>query len=435
MTWKFETSSSIDFISPKLNSFTAKWKHDDRSFEKKLGVFDPPMFKGSIVQDMNVKSTSYPLTVYFDGYDNFDKADKFWKALNTESGVWTITHPTKGNLELQLVSAKEVVNPIDNGNFTQFDTVWLEPAKINNIISSPALSAMTLLSVLNSITDAIAQVQQLKSDLYAAVQSGLNAINNIVGFANSVMTTLAALDNQIKDLWSSAQYTLTNAMSLFQSTPSDSTVQSDLCNALADVVMLPLEVNSDYSNRFSVYSDMITDLTGIVPTASANSTNIISDVEMNYNTIIFLEFGIIASLLSLCRIIVTSDYKTRADVLSAMDNLTTTFNSTINVLETAQSLFQGQDIDFQYFSQSQSYTNLENTFSLVMQYLISQFFNLASEKRFTLKSRRSPIEITATEYTTGNFDDNYELFITSNNLNGNEILLLQPGREIVIYVQ
>lgn len=92
------------------------------------------------------------------------------------------------------------------------------------------------------------------------------------------------------------------------------------------------------------------------------------------------------------------------------------------------------DIDKQFYSLSNSYTNLNNTFSLTMQYLISQFFNLKTEKRFTIKKPRSPIEITCTEYGgLGDNDENYDLFISSNQLQGDEILLLQTGKEVVIY--
>jgi hypothetical protein len=92
------------------------------------------------------------------------------------------------------------------------------------------------------------------------------------------------------------------------------------------------------------------------------------------------------------------------------------------------------DINKQYIANSQNYTSIQKTFSLTMQYLISQFFNLKSEKRFTLKNPRSPLEITVTEYgSLGENEENYQLFIDSNQLSGKEILILPAGKEIVIY--
>jgi hypothetical protein len=88
------------------------------------------------------------------------------------------------------------------------------------------------------------------------------------------------------------------------------------------------------------------------------------------------------------------------------------------------------DIDRQYFANSLNYTAVQNTFSLTIRYLLSQFYNTSSEKRFTLKKDRSPLEITCTEY--GDIEK-YDLFIESNQLSGDEVLLLKAGREVVIY--
>lgn len=93
------------------------------------------------------------------------------------------------------------------------------------------------------------------------------------------------------------------------------------------------------------------------------------------------------------------------------------------------------DIDKQYFSQTATYTSIVNLYTIAMQLLLSQFYNLKTEKRITLKTPRSPIEITVTEYGSLGIDDfYYNLFLTSNNLTGSEILLLPAGKEVVIYV-
>lgn len=87
MSWMNETREEITFRSPSYvksqggglieaaksaafgvaGEFVALWRNNERTFEKKLGMFDPPHFQGTIVQDLGVKSTLYPLTVYFDG--------------------------------------------------------------------------------------------------------------------------------------------------------------------------------------------------------------------------------------------------------------------------------------------------------------------------------------------------------------------------------
>jgi len=425
MSWLNQTREYITFLSPEDNVFVALWKNNERSVEKKLGIFDPPKFKGSIIQDLDVKSVSYPLTIYFDGPSHYDTANKFFKACQDEKGQWEVTHPTKGGLILQLVSVKELINPIDDGNFTVFETNWLEPANIERLVSPDELANSVLLKTLNAISDGITQIQQLRSDLYSAIQAAANMINTIANLAKNAFSEIAATEQIVNDAWQSAQSSVTALLAIFQADASDTDNQANVSNALSDVVTLPLETNDDYSSRNSFYSDYTDSLLAAAPLG-----NTIED----FNKVIFMEFSIITILVSMCRIIVTSTFKTRSEIIIAMDNLTVRFNDTINALETIQENFEGLDIDLQYFSQSQTWTTIQNLFSLTMQYLLTQFFNSNVEKILTLKNARSPIEITVTEYTDGDFETNYDLFLNSNDLHGNDILLLPAGREIKIYV-
>ncbi len=421
MTWESSTREQVLFVSPELNVFSALWKNNERSLEKKLGVFDPPKFKGSIVQDMDVKSVSYPLTVYFDGLNHQKDADKFFKACQNEKGQWEVTHPTKGQLILQLVSVREIIDPTETGSYTVFETQWLEPANIDRLISAPELGALVLLEILDAISDGIAQLQQLRSDLYAAVQGALNMINKVAGLANSIMSELAATQNLINDAWNEAKNTLTNLQTVFKSDPASEEIQNKIGQALVDVVSIPLEANDNYDTRIDYYDELANALYSEAPTGKN---------EEDYNKALFFEISMIAILISGARIIVTSNFKTRSEIISAIEKVQELWNDIIASIDGIQENFENVNIDKQYFGNSQAYTSLVNTYTLTMQYLLSQFFNLATEKRFIIKNRRSPLEVCVTEYGS---IDYYDLFIESNELSGDEILLLNPGREVVIY--
>jgi len=278
-----------------------------------------------------------------------------------------------------------------------------------------------LLEILDAISDGIAQLQQLRSDLYAAVQGALNMINKVAGLADSVMSELAATQNLINDAWNEAKNTLNNLLSVFQSDPTDPEIQGEIAQALIDVVAIPLEANDNYDTRIDYYDELANELYSEAPTGS--------DPE-DYNKALFFELSMIAILISGARIIVTSNFKTRSEIISAIEKVQESWNDIIASIDGIQENFENVDIDKQYFGNSQAYTSLVNTYTLVMQYLLSQFFNLATEKRFIIKNRRSPLEVCVTEYGS---IDYYDLFIESNELSGDEILLLNPGREVVIY--
>ena len=126
MTWIDRLSPTIDLTSPDGNIFDALWRNGPRSLTKKLGIFEFPGVKGAVVQDLDVGPTRWPLVIFFDGEDNDKEGTRFFKACK-ERGLWTIIHPVKGSLELQLISATELIDPVESGNITRFETEWIEP--------------------------------------------------------------------------------------------------------------------------------------------------------------------------------------------------------------------------------------------------------------------------------------------------------------------
>ncbi len=423
MTWRNEANRTIKFTSPQGKEFEPLWRENERTFEKQLGVFDAPGVKKSLVQDLESKSVQYPLTVYFQGYDHYAEANDFFKRLFTERGQWAVIHPTKGFLSLQLVSCKEKIAPMSTGNYTEFDTTWIEPGIAERVISLEELLAAILTRALNAIDDAVTQLQQLRADLYAAVTSVLNTINAVMGIVDNILAEIAALDSMVSELYEEAKNTLNNALDAFADDPSDPELVADLAEALADLVSVPVSASTDFSTRFSAYSSFADEVAGLAPEYTT---------PVDYNQVLAQELSISSLLIAVARVVATSSFTTRSQVVSAIDNLTTIFNSCVAALDDVQEQFSALDIDLQYYSQSAAYGSLQALFATCIKYLMSQFYSLAAEKRFTLARERSPLEITVTEY--GSLDY-YDLFLTSNNLSGNDILLLPAGREVVIYAQ
>jgi hypothetical protein len=330
MTWETETREQVLFISPEGNIHTALWRANDRSIEKKLGIFDPPKFRGSFIQDMDIKSTSYPLTIYFEGFDHYKKANKFFDSMKNEVGQWQVNHPTKGNLVLQLVSAKELINPIENANYTAFDTEWLEPANVNILILPDEFAALALLEIINAIADAITQLKQLRADLYAAVQAIANMVNKISGLANSVMSELAITNSMINDEWNQAKNSLDTLITTFQTDPTDPETLEDLGNAVINVIAIPLQANSNYDIRFDYYNTFLAKMIAETPAGTGPE---------DYNKALFYELGIVGVMISASRIIITSEFKTRSEIISAMEKVTTLYNDCINSLDEIQERF------------------------------------------------------------------------------------------------
>ena len=66
---------------------------------------------------------------------------------------------------------------------------------------------------------------------------------------------------------------------------------------------------------------------------------------------------------------------------------------------------------------------------------LSYVFDLKIETRFVLGKYETPMNLTVQEYgTLGAGDENLDLFISTNNLHGDNVILLPPGFEVVVYV-
>jgi len=100
----------------------------------------------------------------------------------------------------------------------------------------------------------------------------------------------------------------------------------------------------------------------------------------------------------------------------------------------SQELFEDQDIENQHFSQEQSHNETMLLTRQAVDFLLQSSFNLKVERRFKLDRPRAPVEIAIIEYGgPGENDANIDLFIESNKLKGNQILLLPALTEVLVY--
>lgn len=420
MSWANETKDEIVLKSPDGNEFTAKWRADARTIEKKLGIFSIPKFDGDIVQDMGIKSTIYPLTIYFDGMFHHFFANRFMQAMK-ERGQWEVVHPVEGALILQPIKFSENIDTVEE-NVTEFQTEWIEPANVERLIS-PAEYASSILSTIQVLAEDITAIlSQLRADVYSLVNATINIMNGIGGAMNNLIQELTATQALAYESYQTAKAAFNSALANY----GIGSEPDDMASAQIDMAIIPTETSTDFSNRFAYYQMLSENLLKFVPATTT---------EEDFNTIVGLEFGVSLSLMAVAQITATSVFNSRSEIITAIENLTTILNDTISAIEEIQDNFSGLRIDKQYYSSTHTYTSLINVYTLCFQYLISQFYNLKIEKRITLKKARSPLEITVTEYgSLGKDDENYDLFLNSNELTADEIFLLPQKKEVVIYV-
>lgn len=439
--WRDRLASEIVLLSPEGNEFNAKWIGDSSTIPKKLGVLNFPKVKGAITQDMDVGATLRPITFFFEGTNNDTETRAFMQATK-ENGPWEITHPVHGFLGLQLATVTEHTRPIENGNITEINTEWIEG--IDPLLLK---TARELKGIVDSRADAL--------DINAAQQFANNILATSEGLRGSIESTTDGIE-RVTDLFLGPLFTtsdaLDNAVDAIQNGITDThnaTIlkANELAGQIKNLINLPLFSNNQLDSRVSAYGLLIGALSDQLPGGSESVLPDTASDQAKINSIATLELALSAALASLGRVITTSAVspnnlgpddtgalQTKTQAIKAVTDLTDLFNDLTNNLETAQELFDTNDIDNQFFSQSESFTDAVLLVHEAIEYLLTIAFDLSVERSFVLEKPRCPVEITITEYgDLGEGDSNFDLFIRSNNLQGQDILLLPAGRQVVVY--
>lgn len=412
MSWRDRLRQEVSLTSPLGSTFSALWRGNDRSIEKSLGRFKYPGVKGEKIQDLEVGAGRYPLTIYFEGEDHDLEADRFFEACG-ESGAWSITHPVRGDIALQLISVTERITPVENGNVTQFDLEWLEPLGASVVVSSAQLQAEVSSGVV-TLNDTGAEqletnITQDTAGKIASFQAAVSAVKNKV---ESTLAPLYELSDEINSQISAVKRSIDDTLSII---PID---VLSIAGQVQALIQLPALAVQDIGARIDAYENMAAAIFA-------------GDGEGDRNTVAVNELALTALIGAFSESVVTGELENRVQAIDFIESTNAIFTDITNYLDDAQALYLAEDIEDQYFSQSASFSTAYNSIGLTVAYLLRSSFDLAIEKRFALLKNRAPIEITITEY--GDVEQ-FDFFISTNSLTGDDILVLPAGREVVVYI-
>lgn len=431
--WEERLKDRIKFTSPEGNEFEGRWIGSPRSKDKKLAIFAYPKVRGNIVQDLDTNSSRYSITFYFDGADNDVTARAFYAACD-ENGLWDIDHPVHGFLGLQLMSVTENDEPVVSGNVTEINTEWIEPIDETTLKTARELAGIVdgLSNDLNTSTlDQIVNgINQGTEAFKEGVRIGVNGVQNLSDFAlGPLAATVDAVDSTFRAIQDGINDTLNATVLQIRA----------LAGQIQALIQTPLLARNSINSRLSNYDDFQEGAFTLLPGGSGTSVSDKPTVEAK-NQALIAELALSANIVARCQIttitpIAAGGLLTRAQAVEAANNLANDLQTITNNLDAIQQTFAVNTIDQQFFSQSESYADAAQIVAYAIQYLLVSAFDLKIEKRFKLNRPRTPIEIAITEYgDLGDNDANLDLFIESNGLKGNDILLLPAGREVVVYV-
>jgi prophage DNA circulation protein len=418
--WYERLRENITLTSPDGDEFTALFIGNDRDKEKKLGIFEYPDFDGTDIQDLGISGARYPLNIYFEGPDCDIEGQRFFSACD-QRGRWSIVHPIYGDLTLQLVRVRDTTDLVRNGNYSVFETNWIEPVDNTTTQSTAQIGS--------AIDAQLIQANAAAADQLNANLSQLTA-GDIIAAKSTTEQAVSKVDNNLKLLYENNDAIAADVAAIKRG------ITDTLDQAVLDPIVLAGQVQqfvqlasrsiSDISTRLAVYEHIVTGLSAIdVGLADSEGKNSVSIIEIFMAAVAVVNAEVVS----------TGELQTQAQATEFANRINDTFQTITDYLDEVQSAFDDTDVDLQYFSQSQSYPDTYRITAQGIAYLLTSALDLATEKAFTLEKPRCPIEITVTEYGgLGDNDENLDFFIETNSLTGSDILLLPAGREVKVYV-
>lgn len=423
-SWETRTLPFITLISPNFNAFTPEWIGDDRTTEKKVAIYDYPGRDDTATLDLGKSGTSYPLRIFFHGPGSDVASRDFQDALN-ERGKWEIIHPTVGYIRAQPISFTVRDNPTQSGGVYEVQTEFIEAIDVEELTLG---SGLNLLAAVFEVLAIAASISALAVSVALMVQSAFREIQ-------ALRSTFQKSTASIQERLSSLAQTSSEVLAAFNSkvneieTLLDNTVIdiSQIGSAIHQLIAIPANTTTDFNTRFQTYKTMTNDILGLSPTGTSPEDR---------NTVLTQELVLSGIVITNAIVATSSDYRTRREAIDAANGLRAQFDLISTGLDNVQKNFGDQFIAEQYFSNSTSYPELADITSKAIDFVRATAFNLDVEKRVTIESPTAVMKFIISEYGFNiDLDQTLNDFVDFNKLEGDEILLLPPGREVVVYGQ
>lgn len=425
------TKENIFLTSPDSDGnqvYVGKWIGDPITKVKKLGLFDSPKVKGTIVQDLEVKGDLYQLTIYFDGLSHDLISQNFWSSLDAK-GTWEVDHPTKGIITLNLSRAVWENEPVRSLGFTTFNTNWIEP-----LPESFNVSTRQIESTLNFYIDTAnesAQTQfvpNVKTDTFAEFNALVSSVSQAIG---TIKSNLKKFENlQIID-------------------PRLAAIFDGIASTISDITTF------DGAELFAQFTDLYESI-GLAQNNAAGAVDVFTGISEEQdepdteegdtkgkNRAAVYEMNLSLANTSIAGAVTLPGIESRTNAVGLASALTDWFGVFVNALDTIQVSFNDSPIENQYIAQSASFGDQVNANRQAILFLLQSSVNLKVERVFTTPIDRATIEIAWTELGGPGeiierdnifIDENFYNFCEWNNLHGNDLVILPGGREVRVFV-
>jgi prophage DNA circulation protein len=382
----------------------------ERSGGKKAAVHEFPQQNTASVQDLGNASEKIPMAAYFTGADYDTEADAFWNALS-EKGAGSLQHPRWGNLRVLPLSWSQTEKWVDGLGRADFriDFIRVQEASVFPITSVSAAESVGA-KITGSISQSQAEAAALfdpenAADIVAIkedTKSFLDKYNESFAKVTAVSEEIQAEANRIvRDITSNIDAYIEAPLQLF--------------NSLSNLAALPAKVVTNVVNKIDAYKAQIEAAFLRVPESYSQAINTVQAL--------FYTFAGASNATT------SGEVRTRNEAAAAADTLGEITARVAQIVESCESAVP------EFRASPETLAALTDAAATARAALIESAFTLRSERRVTLATDRTPLDLLAEFYGDGieDIDAALDEFITTNQLSGDAIVLIPAGQEVVYY--
>lgn len=399
-----------------------EFDHEDvgRSTEKRSAVFAFIGVNEEYVQDNGHGSRRYPMRCFFNG-PKHDQLATVMEAALLESGIGRLSHPFYGTFNV--IPFGEITRRDDlktSANQTVIEvTFWTTVGAVYP--SSRANPKNEIQAALDRFNGSAAQQFADGADLESGLQKAnlksavRNVLRSVSGVLEKASDAVAAVNREFRDLQSLVNFGL------------DALVGQPLILAqqIANLITAPGRALAGLRLRLQGYRDLAQRIFGQSRASSADRSKSQSLRSQAVNDFRLADLSAQAAVAGSVTTVLNHTFTRREEALSAAEEV-------LDQLDIVVTWREGRFDELNELDTGESYQSIQEAVALTIGYLVEISFSLIPERAIILDRERTIIDLCAELY--GNVDnDQIDFLVTSNELTGDEIILLPRQKKISYY--
>jgi hypothetical protein len=414
MPWQQRIKEAA-YTSPSGERQVFQYENVRKQIDKKTSSFDFPDANGTLIQDLGHSGRRYPLQVIFWG-DDYDTVSNDFEKMLLEKGVGRLEHPVYGTINVvpfgRIVRRDDLKTAANQAifNVTFYETIGEFFPKEQEDQRS---------SILKALDDFKESISEEFKDLLG-ITSSVEETNfqvryqRILDDTTNSLSNIAKVQDDINSEFNAIVDSINNGIDILIEDPLTLAFQT------VQMIQSPARAVGSIIARLNAYADLANDIIfgdDAVKTKGLDSNNA---NEFHVNDL-FVSTYITGAIVA----VINHEYITKTDALLDAERIVNKF----------QEVKDWRDDNFESLEKidtGASYQQLQKAVSLTAGFLVELSFDLQQEKSIVLDRNRTIIDLCGELY--GEIDERLDFMINSNTMNGDSIIELERGQEIVYFV-